>query len=32
MGYATAMAFALFAMIFVFTLIQMKFTRGDIEY
>jgi multiple sugar transport system permease protein len=32
MGYATAMAFALFAMIFVFTIIQMKFTRGDIEY
>jgi multiple sugar transport system permease protein len=32
MGYATAMAFALFAMIFVFTLIQMRFTRGDIEY
>ncbi len=32
MGYATAMAFALFAMIFVFTLLQMKFTRGDIEY
>lgn len=32
MGYATAMAFALFAMIFVFTVLQMKFTRGDIEY
>jgi multiple sugar transport system permease protein len=32
MGYATAMAFALFAMIFVFTLLQMKFTRGDIQY
>jgi multiple sugar transport system permease protein len=32
MGYATAMAFALFAMIFVFTLFQMKFTRGDVEY
>lgn len=32
MGYATAMAFALFAMVFVFTLLQMKFTRGDIEY
>jgi multiple sugar transport system permease protein len=32
MGYATAMAFGLFAMIFVFTLLQMKFTRGDIEY
>jgi len=32
MGYATAMAFVLFAMIFVFTLIQWKFTRGDVEY
>jgi multiple sugar transport system permease protein len=32
MGYATAMAFALFAMIFIFTLLQMKFTRGEIEY
>lgn len=32
MGYATAMAFILFAMIFVFTLIQWKYTRGDVEY
>jgi multiple sugar transport system permease protein len=32
MGYATAMAFVLFAMIFVFTLLQWKFTRGDVEY
>jgi multiple sugar transport system permease protein len=32
MGYATAMAFGLFAMIFVFTLLQMKVTRGDIQY
>lgn len=32
MGYATSMAFVLFAMIFVFTLIQWKFTRGDVEY
>jgi multiple sugar transport system permease protein len=32
MGYATAMAFALFAMIFGFTLLQWKFTRGDVEY
>ncbi len=32
MGYATAMAFVLFAMIFVFTLLQWKYTRGDIEY
>ncbi len=32
MGYATAMAFALFAMIFVFTVLQWKYTRGDVEY
>ena len=32
MGYATAMAFVLFGMIFVFTLIQWKYTRGDVEY
>jgi multiple sugar transport system permease protein len=32
MGYATAMAFALFGMIFIFTLFQFKFTKGDIEY
>lgn len=32
MGYATAMAFILFAMIFGFTLLQWKFTRGDVEY
>jgi multiple sugar transport system permease protein len=32
MGYATAMAFVLFAMIFLFTLIQWKYTRGDVEY
>jgi len=32
MGYATAMAFVLFAMIFGFTLLQWKFTRGDVEY
>jgi multiple sugar transport system permease protein len=32
MGYATAMAFVLFALIFVFTLIQWKYTRGDVEY
>src|SRR5215212_10867402 len=32
MGYATAMAFVLFAMIFVFTVLQWKFTRGDVEY
>ena len=32
MGYASAMAFVLFAMIFIFTLIQWKYTRGDVEY
>jgi multiple sugar transport system permease protein len=32
MGYATAMAFVLFAMIFVFTLLQWKYARGDVEY
>lgn len=32
MGYATAMAFALFVMIFIFTVLQMKYTRGDVEY
>jgi multiple sugar transport system permease protein len=32
MGYATAMAFVLFGMIFGFTLLQWKFTRGDVEY
>src|SRR5687768_3467013 len=32
MGYATAMAFVLFAMIFSFTLLQWKYTRGDVEY
>jgi multiple sugar transport system permease protein len=32
MGYATAMAYALFALIFVFTLLQFRFTRGDVEY
>lgn len=32
MGYVTSMAFVLFAMIFVFTVIQWKYTRGDVEY
>ena len=32
MGYATAISFALFGMIFIFTMIQMKYTRGEIEY
>jgi multiple sugar transport system permease protein len=31
MGYASAMAFALFALIFGFTLIQWKYARGDVE-
>lgn len=32
MGYASAMAYALFAMIFVFTLIQMRYLYRDVEY
>jgi multiple sugar transport system permease protein len=32
MGYASAMAYALFAIIFVFTLIQFRYARGDVEY
>jgi multiple sugar transport system permease protein len=32
MGYAAAMAFAMFAMMFIFTLFQMRFLRRDIEY
>lgn len=32
MGYASAMAYILFAIILVFTMLQMKFTKGDIEY
>ncbi len=32
MGYAASMAFAMFAMMFVFTLFQMRFLRRDIEY
>lgn len=32
MGYAAAMAFAMFAMMFVFTLLQMRFMRREIEY
>jgi multiple sugar transport system permease protein len=32
MGYAAAMSYALFAMIFVFTLLQMRYMRRDIEY
>jgi len=32
MGYASAMAFALFAMMFVFTLFQMRFMSREVEY
>ncbi len=32
MGYAAAMAFAMFAMMFVFTLLQMRFLAREVEY
>ncbi len=32
MGYASAIAYVLFAIIFALTMLQMKFTKGDIEY
>ncbi len=32
MGYAAAMAFALFAMMLGFTLLQFRFLRREIEY
>lgn len=32
MGYASAMGYALFAMVLIFTLLQMRFMRQDIEY
>jgi multiple sugar transport system permease protein len=32
MGYASAMAYALFAMIFVLTLLQMKFFYNEVDY
>jgi multiple sugar transport system permease protein len=32
MGYAAAMSYVLFAMIFVFTLVQMRLSREDIKY
>jgi multiple sugar transport system permease protein len=32
MGYASAIAYVLFALIFVLTIIQMKFVKGDIQY
>lgn len=32
MGYASAIAYFLFALIFIFTMLQMKFAKGDIQY
>lgn len=32
MGYASAIAYVLFAIIFVLTMLQMKFVKGDVEY
>jgi multiple sugar transport system permease protein len=32
MGYAAAMAFGLFAMMFAFTLVQFRVMRGEVEY
>jgi multiple sugar transport system permease protein len=32
MGYASAIAYVLFALIFIFTLIQIKYVKGDIQY
>jgi multiple sugar transport system permease protein len=32
MGYASAMAFGLFAMMFAFTLVQLRVMRGEVEY
>ena len=32
MGYASAIAYVLFALILILTLVQMKFVKGDIEY
>jgi ABC-type sugar transport system permease subunit len=32
MGYATALSYFLFVVIFVLTLLQMKFTKGDVQY
>jgi multiple sugar transport system permease protein len=32
MGYASALAFGMFAMMFVFTLIQLRVMRGEVEY
>jgi multiple sugar transport system permease protein len=32
MGYASAIAYVLFAIIFILTMLQMKFVKGDVEY
>jgi multiple sugar transport system permease protein len=32
MGYASAMAYALFGMVFIFTLIQLRLMRQDVQY
>jgi multiple sugar transport system permease protein len=32
MGYASAIAYVLFAIIFIFTLIQFRVAKGDIQY
>jgi multiple sugar transport system permease protein len=32
MGYASALSYFLFAVIFIITLLQMKFTKGDVQY
>ena len=32
MGYASAMAFGMFAMMFAFTLVQLRIMRGEVEY
>lgn len=32
MGYASAIAYVLFAIIFIFTLLQFRFVKGDIQY
>lgn len=32
MGYASAIAYVLFAMIFIFTILQIRFGKGDVQY
>jgi multiple sugar transport system permease protein len=32
MGYASAIAYVLFAIIFIFTILQLRFGKGDIQY